>query len=62
MHRNQISHPRGNLAQKRYDRPSVSFGKASLPQLVLDSSPIQVFIMLVSDPFRENIIGENLAI
>ena len=53
-HRNQISHHSGNLAKKRHDLPPVSFGKASSPQLVLDSSlaqgdravRVQVFIML----------------
>ena len=53
-HRNQITHPSGNIAKKRHDLPSVSFGKASSPQLVLDSLlghrdravRVQVFIML----------------
>ena len=61
-HRNQISHPSGNLEKKRHDLPPVSFGKASSPQLVLDSSlghrdravRVQVFIVLgfvVAIPF-----------
>ena len=53
-HRNQISHPSGNLAKKRHNPLPVSFGKASSPQLVLDNSlehrdravRVQVCIML----------------